>query len=286
MRANRSVFLMLRYAFCLAVGLLLGSAAIQFAAPGQSAAPRASIPYTMRERLGANLYMQTAAEYRACCLQTYHLAQLRLAALMAAKPAKPAIVMDLDETVLDNSAYESYLYESGKENSQDQWMAYERDYPDRVALVPGAKPFIEKAEAMGATVVDISNRSEQYRSSTIKALKHVGINVDGIEDRLHLRTDTPNKTQRREEVAANYNVLLFFGDNLRDFSEMFIAPTVRGEEGAEGYNKAIQSRFERVDEAAWHFGENWFILPNPAYGEWENLIGSDPLQRLRPSGMK
>ena len=168
MRAERPV-LLLRYAFCLAVGLLLGSSALQFAAPGQTSARRASIPYTMRERLGANLYMQTAAEYRACCLQTYHLAQLRLAALMAAKPARPAVVMDLDETVLDNSAYESYLYESGRENSQERWLAYERDYPDRVALVPGAKPFIEKAEALGATLVYISNRAEKYRAATIQA---------------------------------------------------------------------------------------------------------------------
>ncbi len=285
MRAERPV-LLLRYAFCLAVGLLLGSSALQFAAPGQTSARRASIPYTMRERLGANLYMQTAAEYRACCLQTYHLAQLRLAALMAAKPARPAVVMDLDETVLDNSAYESYLYESGRENSQERWLAYERDYPDRVALVPGAKPFIEKAEALGATLVYISNRAEKYRAATIQALRHVGINVDCIEDRLYLRTDTPNKAPRREAVAAKYNVLLYFGDNLRDFSEQFAAMKLTGNEGASGYRKAIQSRLERVDTAAFHFGESWFILPNPVYGEWESLIGDDPLGRLRPSGMK
>jgi len=240
----------------------------------------------MRERLGANLYMQTAAEYRACCLQTYRLAELRLASLMAARPAKPAVIMDLDETVLDNSAYESYLYETGQENGGDLWTIYERDYPGWPALVPGAKPFIDKAEAMRVTVIYISNRSERYGSSTIKALRHLGINVEKIEDRLYLKTDTSDKTKRRDRVAAKYNVLLLFGDNLRDFSETFVAPKVSGEDGANGYNKAIQDRFDRVDAAVFHFGQDWFILPNPGYGEWENLVGDDPVRRLRPSGMK
>ncbi len=32
----------------------------------------------MQARLGANLYIQTAAEYRACCLQVYKTAEIRL----------------------------------------------------------------------------------------------------------------------------------------------------------------------------------------------------------------
>src|SRR4051812_40740452 len=64
--------------------------------------------------LNADLWMQTAAEYRACCLQAYHLARVQLEANLnkqsscdddkAPKPdLKPAVVFDLDETVFDNS---------------------------------------------------------------------------------------------------------------------------------------------------------------------------------------
>jgi 5'-nucleotidase (lipoprotein e(P4) family) len=284
-RAKRPASVVLRCAMWLAAGLVLGSSAVQLAAPGPASCRPKAIPYTMREKLGATLYMQTAAEYRACCLQTYRLAEQRLAALMAAKPARPAVVMDLDETVVDNAAFESYLLETNQEISDQTWAYYEREYPARVRLVPGAKAFIEKAEALGVTVVYISNRSDEWRSSTIKALRLLGLNVNGIEDRLHLMTDVSDKTQRRERVAAKYIVLLLFGDNLRDFSEVFVAPKVMPKDGADGYHKAIQARFNRVDAEAAHFGQDWFIFPNPVYGEWERLIGDDPMRRLRPSGM-
>jgi 5'-nucleotidase (lipoprotein e(P4) family) len=285
MSVKRSASRVVRCAMWLAAGLVLGSAAVQVAAPGSASCCPKSIPYTMREKLGATLYMQTAAEYRACCLQTFRLAEQRLAALMAAKPDRPAVVMDLDETVLDNSAFESYLHETNQEISDQTWAFYEREYPAKVLLVPGAKVFIEKAEAMGVTVVYISNRSEEWRPSTIKALRLLGLNTNGMEGRLHLMNDISDKTQRRERVAAKHNVLLLFGDNLQDFSEIFVATKVKPEDGADGYHRAIQARFDRVDAEAAHFGQDWFIFPNPVYGEWERLIGNDPMRRLRPSGM-
>lgn len=291
MDVKRSVSMLFLCPACLAAGLLLGSAHSEFASSGQALVGTSAPAYSMRERLGANLYMQTAAEYRAFCLQTYKAAETRLAEIMATtnpKPAKPAVVMDLDETVLDNSAFESFLYESHREYSEDLWLMYERDYPTIVGLIPGAKVFIGRAEAMGVTVVYISNRSEEYRDSTVKALKQLEINTNGIEHRLHLKPKggSSDKSPRRAVVEAQYNVLLAFGDNLRDFSEIFAAWKLSHSDGADAYSKAIQHRLRQVDAEAHHWGCDWFVLPNPAYGEWEKLIGDYPEHRLRPSGMR
>ena len=245
----------------------------------------------MQARLGANLYIQTAAEYRACCLQVYKTAEIRLEAIMTAahpKPLKPAVIMDLDETVLDNSAFESFLYENDAEYSDDLWSMYERDYPGAVRLVPGAQQFIRKAEERGVTAIFISNRLEENCGSTANALRRLEINSEGIEQRLLLkkRGASSDKTSRREMAAARYNVLLTFGDNLRDFSETFIAAKLTAKDGIDAHNKAIDSRFRSVDGAACHWGIDWFVLPNPGYGEWEKLIRNEPMKRLRPSGMK
>jgi acid phosphatase len=165
---------------------------------------------------------------------------------------------------------------------------YEREYPDEVALVPGAKQFIRKAEGMRVTMVFVSNRLKDHRKSTIKALHRLGINTENIDDRLFLKKKggSSDKSARREIVAARYNVLLYFGDNLRDFSEAFTAPKLAKKDGIEGYTKAIQARLQQVDDAACHWGSDWFVLPNPVYGEWEKLLGNEPMLRLRPTKIR
>ena len=87
-------------------------------------------------------------------------------------------------------------------------------------------------------------------------------------------------------MEARHNVLLTFGDNLRDFSETFIATKLPADAGAEACNAAIESRLRRADDAACHFGIDWFVLPNPGYGEWDKLVAGESVRRLRPSGIK
>ena len=204
MQADRSSRTMFPCFACLVAGLLLGSTGLEFASSHQPAATKPAIPFSMQARLGANLYIQTAAEYRACCLQVYKTAEMRLEAIMAAanpKPLKPAVIMDLDETVLDNSAFESFLYENNAEYSDDLWGMYERSYADQVRLVPGAKQFIKKAEERGVTLIFISNRLEENCRSTVDALTRLGINTKGIGQRLLLKKGaSSDKTSRRERV--------------------------------------------------------------------------------------
>src|SRR5262249_30127198 len=126
-------------AVSLVAGLVLGSLGrVPLGAEPQPAPPCAVNP---NERgLGANLYMQTAAEYRACCLQTYQWMAERLRSRLAVLPTEglpPAVVMDLDETVLDNSAFESYLYLKCRNYIPAEWDDWADKHPEEVRLVPG-----------------------------------------------------------------------------------------------------------------------------------------------------
>jgi acid phosphatase len=242
-------------------------------------------PLNPQERaLDANLYMQTAAEYRACCLQAYRLATDRLHA-RAGQISRPAVVLDLDETVLDNSPFQTFLYRYGLNFSDALWDDWEKNHPDEVRLVPGAKDFIAAAEKAGVTVFFVSNRSEKYRASTVAALTRLGLNVANIEQRLFLQTDTSDKTARFKRTKGTHNVVLFLGDNLRDFSNEFAAPPL-DKDDPDAQNRAIARRYDQVDKHRARWGDDWIILPNPVYGEWQRLPGNRPLDNLRPSTMQ
>lgn len=264
----------------LTTGLLVGQALPPSRAEPQIPVAPSAVGVNQQEnRVLANLYMQTAAEYRACCLQTYKLAAEKLVARLRNLPPTgpaPAVVMDLDETVLDNAPFQEFLYRNRLVYRDQLWEPWERDHADEVGLVPGAKNFIAAAELAGATVVYVSNRMTKYRDSTVRALAHNGINTDGIDGRLYLKETTTDKTQRRQAAEQRYRVLMYFGDGLRDFSEAF--KVVPGQ-------TTVASRARQADEAAARWGNDWFVLPNPAYGEWERLLGDRPQALLRPTTM-
>ena len=259
-------------------------------APAQTAGPLvAPAPFRTEDPsargLDANLYMQTSAEYRACCYQVYNLATARLRpALVGLAPgARPAVVMDLDETVLDNAGYQSTQLRKNLGFDQRSWERWEEDHPDEVRLIPGAKEFICDAEALGITVIHISNRKEKFRAQARRVLDRLGIPVQG-DHQIRLSTDSSDKSQRRQDVAREYAVLFLVGDNLRDFDEQFRAASLQ-EKTPETVEAAIQWRKSRVDANRPAWGERWIILPNPAYGEWTRPLGQGraDLDRLAPS---
>jgi len=270
-------------AIAIIIGLTLTSCA------GLRTPPPSTSPLTnpIEQLFSAYLYMQTAAEYDAVCIQTYNWAAERLRSKLAALPKEgppPAVIMDLDETVMDNGGYESFLIREGVGDSPALWDVWERDFASEVAVVLGAKAFIEAAEQMGVTVVYITNRMMKYRDETVAALQSMGLSVEGIDRRLFLKESTTDKTERRKKAEAMYRVVLWIGDGLRDFTQDFAAPT-RYASDAER-RRAIAERKEKVLRAASRFGDDWIILPNPMYGDWLKPLGPDPRKFLRPTGMK
>jgi acid phosphatase len=263
------------------LGLMSSNLVSAFASPQGGGNPQ-------EPELYANLYMQTSAEYRAVCIQTYALAAERLQQKLAVPRLDgnpPAVVMDLDETVLDNGGYESFLDRNKLAYSQPAWDRWERDFASEVRLIPGAKGFIDWAESKGVSVVYISNRADANRAGTIAALRNVGLSVDGIDKRLMLKTNNSDKTARRRLAEQDYRVLMYFGDNLRDFDERFVVPKLDPKDAA-GQDRAIADRLAKVDASAYRFGGDWIILPNPVYGEWTAPLGSDPHSKLRPTNLK
>ncbi len=237
--------------------------------------------------IDANLYMQTSAEYRAACYQAFNLASLRLEQKLA-KPTngKPrAVVLDLDETVFDNRAFQTAQTRAGVQYDQTAWSKFEQTGGHLVELIPGAKEFIQEAESKGVVAVYISNRNNDAREQTKQVLKRLGLPLAN-EDCLKLadRSTGSNKTSRREAVESKFSVLLYAGDNLRDFDERFVARKPSASPTAEELDQIIADRKTEVDKTSCRFGDDWIILPNPAYGEWPKPLnrGRADLDRLFP----
>src|SRR5690606_35019318 len=123
------------------------------------------------ENLHATLWTQTAAEYRAVALQTYAAARERLADALAdpswsAEVAQlraggfealpPAVILDVDETVLDNAPYQARLIRDGGVYTPETWAAWVEEAA--AAAVPGALAFTRAADSLGVAVIYLTNR--------------------------------------------------------------------------------------------------------------------------------
>ena len=206
------------------------------------------------------LFHQTAAEYQALCFQTYNLAKIQLEKRLQqhAFPydLPPAIVMDLDETVVDNSFFNAQLILDSTNYTRERWMEWSNLMS--AGEVPGAIEFIKYAQGLGVEVMFVSNRRIEELHNTIENLKSLGLeNVD--TNQVLLRVDEASKKNRRDQVSENYEVLMLFGDNLADFSEVFDKQSL-----------AIRNNF--VDSLRTEFGSRFIILPNILYGEWEGAL--------------
>lgn len=230
------------------------------------------------DNLNAVLWVQTSAEYRAATETVYRAAadKLELAlkqknwdALVpdergnAATGLAPAVVMDVDETVLDNSPYQARLVRDGKqydEVSWDAWVAEKKAKP-----LPGVVDFAKAANAKGVTVLYLSNRAEHLQAATLANLRAVGMPVKDDSVFLGLGTfvegceqNGSEKNCRRKLAGQKYRVLMQFGDQLGDFVQV-VANT------PDGRNQLLEQYHD------W-FGERWWMLPNPTYGSWEPAL--------------
>jgi acid phosphatase len=188
----------------------------------------------------------------------------------------PAVVMDLDETVLDNGTLQSHLYLNGINYSDPEFARFVSENYDTIRLVPGAKDFIHRTESLGVTVVYITNRMESIREATVKTLGQWDVNTAGLESadsgRLLMQTGKESaKKPRRDVVRAKYNVIAYFGDQLGDFSDEF----------APSHDATAEARVEDAYKYHALWGSRWFVLPNPVYGQWQMVLHGEPAQYLR-----
>lgn len=240
---------------------------------------RAAEPISAREQVNAALWMQSAAEYSALTQQTYAQAAHRLTALrnsnstasveqmalgnFAGKP--PAVVLDIDETVLDNLPFNTQLINNGQSFDAAAWQTW--IMAAKAAALPGAPEFIRKARQLGYHVIFISNRScnangrydtqgrntdcPQKAATLLNLSRALGYTPQDSEVLLSNEQrgrDDHDKQARRREIAQQYRIVMLLGDDLNDF---------------------IRRADYRDRRDARNWGNRWFILPNPLYGSWE-----------------
>lgn len=247
---------MQKYTLPLFLALALLSACKTRITPTPVAAPPVAVVDRPTEYLvQATLWQQYASEYRALCYQTYALAQAKAAYTMQvsrfAKP--PCVVLDIDETVLDNSPYTAWQIESGQGYNKASWQEWTA--LAAADTVPGALGFLRWAESAGLEAFYVSNRRIEERAATIQNLAKYGFpNAD--TNHVLLRTDVGNKEPRRQRIQQTHTIMMLVGDNLNDISETF-----EGKSNAERHAEVDRNR------SAW--GSNWIVLPNAMYGAWE-----------------
>jgi 5'-nucleotidase (lipoprotein e(P4) family) len=253
--------------------VMVAAACAKSSAPAVSpAAPSHAVRHT-HENLNAVLWMQTAAEYRATALEAYRLAQLQLDRALQ-DPAwtatteqtvdvsslPPAVILDLDETVFDNSAFQARAVRDTSTYSEDAWNRWAEER--KAGAIPGAIEFLTYAKSRGVTPFYVTNRDHKVEEATRDVLAKLGAPVTSGHDAVMMRHengwDASDKTSRRQSVAANYRVLLLIGDNFEDF--------------VSGTRASIADRDALVRKYDAYWGRKWIVLPNPSYGSWESAL--------------
>lgn len=248
--------------------LLILASALSCAASAPEPRPLAA-PGKADNRLDAILWQTTSAEYRVLAQMIYATAEAQLERALgdgqwSALPSQkdnyqnlpPAIIMDIDETVVDTGGFQSQMARHQSRFSSRPWREWQAR--NLVAAVPGAVEFIAAAQARGVTIFFVTNRDHPTEAVTRLNLTSIGIKLPSDLDTVLCRDERPDwgsdKESRRRFIAQSYRVLMLFGDDLADFISEFRA-------------SPAQRRADASKHNLW--GTKWFMLPNPMYGSWE-----------------
>jgi 5'-nucleotidase (lipoprotein e(P4) family) len=206
----------------------------------------------------STLWFQKSAEMHALYYQAFNIATLRLEQkLENANPEKKyAVVCDIDETLVDNSPFEGKCILENFSFSDSLWYAWTS--LEIAEALPGALEFAQFAASKGVIVFYVSNRKVIQLEATMNNMKNLGFpNIE--EQYFLLKTTTSDKEERRNSVSEEYEILLYCGDNLGDFSNIFD-------------NRKDNYGIDLVIDSQKMFGDQFIVLPNPMYGAWENAI--------------
>jgi 5'-nucleotidase (lipoprotein e(P4) family) len=231
-------------------------------------------PRDTHENLNATLWMQSAAEYRVDTASKYRQAKATLDRAIADRRwtaateqtgdvtglRRLAIIMDLDETVLDNSAFQGELTRRRTIFTSalwDEWVA-----KAQAAALPGALDFIAYAESRGVTVFYVTNRTVEAEAATRENLTRLGVRLPTNVDTVLTVREKPEwaneKSNRRAMIAVTHRILMLVGDDMGDFLS--------------AAREAPENRIKAAEQYASYWGERWVLLSNPTYGSWEAAL--------------
>lgn len=204
--------------------------------------------------LNATVWYQNSAEKEACYIQNFNIAKMKLFSnLQVSQSDLPkAVIVDIDETVLDNSPFEAYLIKNKLEYNKKLWTQWVK--LEKAKALPGALDFAKFAKDNNVEIFYVSNRSVKNFDATLANLKSEGFPY-ADSTHIFLKDTTSDKTYRRNIIEQKYDVILLIGDNLRDFDEDY--KYIKGKE-----------RSQELQTGKDLFGSKYIIMPNPMYGEW------------------
>lgn len=215
-------------------------------------------------QVGGILWTQTSGEWTALAYQAFALARMRLDQDLRAsrnRRIRRAVIVDVDETVIDNSPYQAMTVKTRTAYESKSWNDWCQKA--KAAAIPGAVEFLRYANSRGVRVFYVTNRRESEKQCTARNLRQVGF-PDVSDETVLVRTDVSSKQPRRDGIARKHRVVLLMGDNLNDFAEIF------------EQSKTIDTRLAATNQNKSNFGTRFIVLPNVMYGAWEEAIYGDP----------
>ena len=246
--------------------LALGAAVIALS----TGASQAQEP-TANDLLLATLWTQRSVEFKGNALAIYSLGGIRLDQALADKswtaaPAEqkgdyqslpPAVVLDIDETAMDNSLYQVWMMENNQSFSVKTWDQF---CAAKVSTaIPGAVEFAKYAESKGVKVFYVSNRGANTEADTRENMAKLGFPMGGNVDTFLMQNEKPDwgsaKSTRRAFIAKDYRILLSFGDNFGDFDDR--------------YRASEADRLKAFEENKARWGREWLVIANPTYGSFD-----------------
>ena len=226
-----------------------------------------------KQSLLAVLFKRTSAEYKANTFQAYASAQRNIDKALADKSwtallnqkngyqtLPPAVILDIDETVLDNSEHQVRSIKNGTSYpvGWKEWVSEES-----AGALPGVKEYLSYAASKGIKIFYVTNRTHDLEEYTRNNIKALGLPLDNDRDVLLMKNEkgwASDKTSRRDLIKKDFRVIQIFGDQLDDFIPMEETAT------------SVDSRKALIDKYASMWGEKWYMLINPMYGEWEEAL--------------
>lgn len=244
-------------------------------APAAEAPAAPTVPSGMQ-------WLYGSGEAAATSIQAYHAFRDHVLAAVRARPAESvvlaegstldrpsfqpcgdrplAVILDADETVLQNLGYEYDESLNGRTYDQARWNRWEATGADAVAPIPGAVTALRAIREAGVTVIFNSNRMAANAAANGAAIEGAGLGPARHGETMFLQGDVAPgsaKDPRRAAIAARYCVVAMAGDQLGDFSDLF---NTRSLSVPDRRRAASSGRFATL------WGNGWFMLANPVYG--------------------
>jgi len=239
-------------------GILLVFSAILIASCARNEDSKMTIS-SQENLVNATIWFQRSPEMKALYYQGYNIARYKLNEFVKQKTAKPkAVVVDIDETMLDNSPFEAQEIIDNSGFTPESWKKWSA--MAKAKALPGAVEFTHFCDSLGVEVIYISNRKIDEVDVTIKNLDSLGFSFARKENMI-FRENVSSKKSRRDMISEKFEIVLLIGDNLNDLSEVF-------------ENRGLDWGTSVVEQNRKEFGNRFIVLPNPMYGDWEKNIFS------------